>query len=82
MISKKIFYKSTGFDNEDYIFLDYDEDSGEFSIRKGYSYKDSDSLSWSEDETVYDVESFIDEFPEYEGKINKKINKIENEYCE
>lgn len=64
-------------DNEDYIFLDYDLDSGDFSVRKGYSYKDSGSPSWSGDEETYGVDKFIEQYPE---KTNQLIADIENDY--
>lgn len=79
MISKKIHHKSKGIDNEEYIYLDYDEDSGEFSIRQGYSYKDTYTLTWSGDETCHEIEDFVRNHPKYESKIYNKINKIENE---
>ncbi len=82
MVSRKIYYKNKGMENEDYAFLDYDEDSGEFSVRVGYSYKDSDSISWSGNENIYDVGEFISEHPNYEDKVNGLVSGIENEYGE
>jgi len=78
MISKKIFYKNKGMENEDYAFLDYDEDSGEFSVRQGYSYKESGSTAWDGEENVYDVDDFLEQHPKYTNKVNNLIENIES----
>lgn len=49
-----------------FSLITYNPDKGEFSVRKGYSYKQSESLSWDGDEKNYAADEFIEQYPEYE----------------
>ena len=79
MNTNRIYYRNKGMDNEDYIFLDYDPETEVFTVRKGYSYKNSGSLTWDGEEETYTVEEFKEKHPEYIEKTDQLILEIQNE---
>lgn len=78
MASKRIYYKVTGRDNEDYIFLDRNETSGEYTVREGES-KAVSHFNWKGDETVFSVEDFLASNPSYTDKVQQLIAEFEAE---
>ena len=78
MASKRIYYKATGHDNEDYIFLDRDNSTGEYTVRQGES-KAVSHFKWEGDENVSSVEDFLASNPQYKGKVQQLISEFEAE---
>ncbi|MEW8522571.1 MAG: hypothetical protein AB2552_05915 [Candidatus Thiodiazotropha endolucinida] len=68
--------------DEDYIFLDYDQELDKFKIRKGYSYKLSGSLKWDGEEDIYTLFEFREKYPEYIDKTEQLIAEIQSELAE
>jgi hypothetical protein len=78
MASKKIYYKVTGRNNEDYIFLDRNETTGEYTVRVGEDTAVS-HFRWEGEETVFSVEDFLASNPKYTSKVQKLISEFEAE---
>lgn len=78
MASKRIYYRVTGRDNEDYIFLDRNETTGEYTVREGES-KAVSHLNWEGDETVFSVTDFLTSNPNYTTKVQQLIAEFEAE---
>ena len=78
MASKRIYYKVTGHDSEDYIFLDRDSSTGEYSVREGES-KAVSHFKWEGDENVSSVAEFIACNPRYNSKVQQLISEFEAE---
>ena len=78
MASKKIYYKVTGRDNEDYIFLDRDDSTGKYRVRQGES-KAVSYFKWEGDESSSSVEDFLASNPQYKDKVQQLISEFEAE---
>lgn len=78
MASKRVYYKVTGRDSEDYIFLDRNETTGEYSVRVGED-KATNYFKWEGDETVFSVEDFLVSNPSYKAKLQTLISEFETE---
>lgn len=78
MASKRIYYKVTGRDNDDYIFLDRNETTGEYTVREGES-KAVSHFKWKGEEIVFSVEDFLTSNPSYTAKVQKLIAEFEAE---
>ncbi|HHR6016712.1 TPA: hypothetical protein ACS7Z7_000315 [Providencia alcalifaciens] len=77
MKSKRIFYKQTGRDNEDYIFLDLN--NGHYTVRIGSSHETSFNTWDASDETTMPLDKFLKSNPEYQDKVNTLIAEFESE---
>ncbi|EOT3961779.1 hypothetical protein ACLAC6_003889 [Escherichia coli] len=77
MNSKQIFYRSTGHDNETYIFLDK-LDNGSYQVRAGHSSPVS-HFEWEGDETIQTVEEFLGSNPSYTERVHQLISEFEAE---
>ncbi len=78
MASQRIYYKVTGRDNEDYIFLDRNEATGEYTVRVGED-KAVSHFKWEGEETVFSIEDFLDSNPSYRAKVQALISEFEAE---
>ncbi|EMG6526492.1 Uncharacterised protein [Providencia rustigianii] len=77
MKSKRIFYKQTGRDNEDYIFLDLN--NGQYTVRIGSSHETGFNEWGTSDETTMPMDEFLASNPQYQDRINTLIAEFESE---
>lgn len=77
MKSKRIFYKQTGRDNEDYIFLDLD--NGHYTVRLGSSHETSFNKWETSDETTMPLNEFLESNPQYQDRVDTLIAEFESE---
>ncbi|WP_135441859.1 hypothetical protein [Vibrio tasmaniensis] len=78
MSSKVIFHKVRGRDNEEYIFLDRNEDNGTYQVRVGTSTS-VDYFNWADDSSTFTVDEFLANNDSYSEKVQQLIAEFEAE---
>ncbi|EJL9326763.1 TPA: hypothetical protein NGU71_004574 [Vibrio parahaemolyticus] len=77
MKSKQIFYKVSGHDNEQFIFLDK-LDNGTYQVREGTS-RPVNHFSWKEESTTMPLEDFLASNEQYRPRVQQLIADFEAE---
>lgn len=79
MVTKTVYSRNRGTSDQAWIYLNYYPEERKYSISAGYNYRTTDSNSWFSEEKEYDLNDYLQQFPEWEARITAMKKEIESE---
>lgn len=79
MVTKTVYSRNKGTGDQAWIYLNYHPTKKTYFISAGYTYLTSDSKDWFSEEQEYDLNEYLEKFPEWKPRIIEKKEEIESE---